>query len=54
MLELQTALTKRLNIRHPALLAPMAGVSGGAMAAAVAEAIDMLSGRSTYTLAGSS
>ncbi len=38
MTELQTALTKRLNIRHPVLLAPMAGCAGGAMAAAVTQA----------------
>jgi len=29
-----TALTKKLEIEHPVLLAPMAGVAGGALAAA--------------------
>ncbi len=38
MTELQTALTKRLNIQHPVLLAPMNNCAGGAMAAAVTEA----------------
>jgi len=38
MTQLHTALTKRLNIRHPVILAPMAGSSGGTMAAAVTEA----------------
>ena len=38
MTELQTALTKRLDIHHPVLLAPMAGCAGGAMAAAVTKA----------------
>ena len=38
MADLQTALTKRLNIQHPVLLAPMASCSGGVMAAAVTEA----------------
>jgi nitronate monooxygenase len=38
MTDLHTALTKRLNIRHPVILAPMASSSGGAMAAAVTEA----------------
>ena len=33
-----TALTRLLKIEHPVLLAPMAGVSGGAMAAAVSNA----------------
>lgn len=33
-----TALTGSLGIRHPVLLAPMAGVSGGALAAAVSRA----------------
>ena len=32
---IRTALTELLGIRHPILLAPMAGVSGGALAAAV-------------------
>jgi len=35
---LRTALTERLGIRHPVLLAPMGGVSGGALAAAVSAA----------------
>ncbi len=35
---LRTPLTERLGIRHPILLAPMAGVSGGALAAAVSQA----------------
>ncbi|MGH1357481.1 MAG: NAD(P)H-dependent flavin oxidoreductase [Burkholderiaceae bacterium] len=35
---IQTALCDLLNIDHPILLAPMAGVSGGALAAAVSEA----------------
>jgi nitronate monooxygenase len=33
-----TALTKKLKIEHPVLLAPMAGVAGGALAAAVSNA----------------
>jgi nitronate monooxygenase len=35
---LQTALTELLDIEHPILLAPMAGVSGGALASAVSAA----------------
>jgi len=35
---LKTALTDLLNIRHPVLCAPMAGVTGGKLAAAVSEA----------------
>lgn len=35
---LRTALTERLGIAHPLLLAPMAGVSGGRLAAAVSRA----------------
>lgn len=35
---LQTRLTERLGIDHPIVLAPMAGVSGGALAKAVTEA----------------
>lgn len=35
---IRTALTERLGIEHPLLLAPMAGVSGGALAAAVGAA----------------
>ena len=35
---LATRLTKRLGIPHPLLLAPMGGVSGGALAAAVTHA----------------
>jgi nitronate monooxygenase len=35
---IRTALTERLGIKHPVLLAPMAGVSGGALAAAVTRA----------------
>ena len=38
MAELQTSLTKLLNIRHPILLAPMNACAGGALAAAVTEA----------------
>jgi nitronate monooxygenase len=38
MTQLHTALTARLNIRHPVILAPMAGNAGGAMAAAVTKA----------------
>jgi len=33
-----TSLTKKLKIQHPVLLAPMAGVAGGALAAAVSNA----------------
>ena len=35
---LKTALTELLNIEHPVLCAPMAGVTGGKLAAAVSEA----------------
>jgi nitronate monooxygenase len=35
---LRTRLTERLGIRHPVLLAPMAGVAGGRLAAAVTQA----------------
>ena len=35
---LRTALTERLGIRHPVLLAPMGGSAGGALAAAVSAA----------------
>lgn len=38
MPRLETALTKKLDIEHPILLAPMGGNSGGAMASAVTEA----------------
>ncbi len=38
MTELQTSLTKLLNIRHPILLAPMNACAGGTLAAAVTEA----------------
>ena len=38
MTELQNALTKRLDIRHPILLAPMNLPSGGVLASAVTEA----------------
>ncbi len=38
MPRLETALTKKLGIEHPVLLAPMGGNSGGAMASAVTEA----------------
>ena len=34
----RTALTEMFGIRHPILLAPMGGVSGGRLAAAVTEA----------------
>ncbi|WP_291562013.1 nitronate monooxygenase [Bradyrhizobium sp.] len=34
----KTRVTTELNIQHPILLAPMAGVSGGALAAAVSNA----------------
>jgi len=37
-MSLKTRLTTELNIQHPILLAPMAGVSGGALAAAVTNA----------------
>jgi nitronate monooxygenase len=37
-MSLKTQLTTKLNIQHPILLAPMAGVSGGALAAAVTNA----------------
>ena len=35
---LHTRLTRRLSLRHPVLLAPMGGVAGGALAAAVSRA----------------
>lgn len=35
---MQTELTRRLDIHHPLLLAPMGGVSGGALAASVSNA----------------
>jgi len=35
---LKTKLTQQLNIKHPVILAPMAGVSGGAIAGAVSAA----------------
>jgi nitronate monooxygenase len=35
---LRTRLTERLGIRHPVLLAPMGGMAGGALAAAVSAA----------------
>ena len=35
---LRTKLTERLGIRHPVLLAPMGGMAGGALAAAVSAA----------------
>ena len=35
---LRTRLTRMLGIEHPILLAPMGGVSGGRLAAAVSEA----------------
>jgi nitronate monooxygenase len=35
---IQTTLTKQLGIRHPVILAPMGGVSGGRLAAAVSNA----------------
>ena len=35
---LRTKLTELLGIRHPVLLAPMSGISGGALAAAVSGA----------------
>jgi nitronate monooxygenase len=38
MMSLKTRVTAELNIQHPILLAPMAGVSGGALAAAVSSA----------------
>ena len=34
-----TTLTKLLALRHPVLLAPMAGVSGGLLAAAVSRGV---------------
>ena len=37
-MSLKTRITTELNIQHPILLAPMAGVSGGALAAAVTNA----------------
>jgi nitronate monooxygenase len=37
-MSLKTRVTTELNIQHPILLAPMAGVSGGALAAAVTNA----------------
>ncbi len=37
-MSIRTTLTQRLDITHPVLLAPMAGVSGGRLAAAVSEA----------------
>jgi nitronate monooxygenase len=37
-MSLKTRLTTELNIQHSILLAPMAGVSGGALAAAVSNA----------------
>jgi nitronate monooxygenase len=37
-MSLKTRVTTELNIQHPILLAPMAGVSGGALAAAVSNA----------------
>jgi hypothetical protein len=42
---LRTALTDVLGLQHPILLAPMAGVSGGALAAAVSHAGDCRRGR---------
>jgi hypothetical protein len=42
---LRTALTDGLGLQHPILLAPMAGVSGGALAAAVSHAGDCRRGR---------
>lgn len=38
MTQLQTALTRHLNIEHPVILAPMANTAGGALAAAVTQA----------------
>ncbi|MBY5972212.1 nitronate monooxygenase [Ferrimonas balearica] len=35
---IETRVTRRFNLRHPVLLAPMAGVAGGALAAAVSGA----------------
>jgi nitronate monooxygenase len=35
---LRTKLTERLGIRHPVLLAPMGGIAGGRLAAAVSDA----------------
>ena len=37
-MSIRTALTERLGIQHPVLLAPMAGIGGGALAAAVTRA----------------
>ena len=37
-MSIRTALTERLGIEHPVLLAPMAGIGGGALAAAVTRA----------------
>jgi nitronate monooxygenase len=37
-MRLDTRLTRRLGLRHPVLSAPMAGASGGALAAAVSDA----------------
>ena len=37
-MEFRTPLTDLLGIRHPILAAPMAGISGGALAAAVSRA----------------
>ena len=42
---LRTALTDVLGLQHPILLAPMAGVSGGALAVAVSHAGDCRRGR---------
>ena len=36
--QISTAITNLLGIHHPILLAPMGGVSGGALAGAVSEA----------------
>ena len=36
--EISTTVTRLLGIRHPILLAPMGGVSGGALAGAVSAA----------------
>jgi nitronate monooxygenase len=35
---IRTALTKQFNLTYPVVLAPMAGVSGGRLAAAVSNA----------------
>ncbi len=37
-MSIKTALTSLLNIEHPILLAPMAGIAGGALASAVTHA----------------